>query len=67
MCDVAYALLVEQFEGDGRAAVSTGGSEHPPQFFRELVDQLLTEDAAPASRRPVSAEEQELREALGVA
>jgi hypothetical protein len=66
VCDVAYAVLVEQFEGDGRAALAAG-NERTPQELREKVDELLNADPAESSGRAVTAEERELRAALGVA
>ncbi|GAB3884596.1 hypothetical protein [Terrabacter terrigena] len=64
MCDVAYALLVEEFQGDGRAVVSAG-EERPPASFRALLDEVLIAEG-PAGR-DVPPEERELRDALGVA
>lgn len=65
MCDLAYALLVEQYDGDGRAVVAAG-DERSPSEFRLMVEAALDDDG-PTDRRFVSAEERELREALGVA
>ena len=65
MCDVASAVLVEQFGGDGRA-FAAAGDERPPHTFRSMVDELLKADPTETAGRYVSPEERELREALGV-
>lgn len=64
MCDLAYALLYEQIEGDARAAFATGGADHPPQHFRDVLDEWLTGDEQ--RQDDLSPEQRELREALGV-
>lgn len=64
MCDVAYALLVEEFLSDGRAVVAAG-DDRPPTAFRAMLDEVL-ESEGPVEGRFVSTEERELRDALGV-
>lgn len=64
MCDLAYALLVEQIEGDARAAVARGTDIEPVQFFRDALDEWLTGDDV--QQRDLSPEQRELREVLGV-
>lgn len=63
MCDVAYAMLVDEYQNDGRAVIA-GGDERPPRTFRAMVDEVLTTDGP--TGRYVPPEERELRDALGV-
>lgn len=67
MCDLAHAALYEQFDQDGRAVIAAGGSENPPQFYRDALWGQLSADLAGSRREGVSAEQHELEEALGVA
>lgn len=64
VCDVAYAMLVDEYQNDGRAVIAAG-DERAPHEFRTMVDKVLTEDAD-ATGRVVPQAERELRNALGV-
>ena len=63
MADLAYAVLLEQYEGDARAAAVMGdASVHES---RERLDEQLT---APVKRgKTITADEMALRRGLGVA
>jgi hypothetical protein len=58
-------MLMEQYENDGRALIAAG-DERSPYEFREMVDAVLLEEVSPEVGRPVSKEERELRDSLGV-
>lgn len=66
VCDIAHAALLEQFEQDGRALLAAGGTEHPPQWFRDELEGILEGDEEP-DVSDVDDDLQELRRALGVA
>lgn len=64
---MAHAALLEQFEQDGRAVIAAGGTEHPPQWFRDELEDALTGDSGESDAPVVDDDVQELRRALGVA
>lgn len=68
MCDLAHAVLFEQFEQDGRAVIASGGSDHPPQWYRDALHEVLTAEQDPTdpTGAPVAPDVLELRKALGV-
>lgn len=66
MLDAAYALLLEQVEGDGRAerhARLLAGQDIRIQDDRDNLDTLLAEEPGTSKIDP---EERELRDALGL-
>lgn len=64
MCDVAHAMLVEQLDGDSRAALAAG-NDLMPDAARERLEERLDAPIQPPDG--VDAEQWELRQALGVA
>jgi hypothetical protein len=66
VCDVAHALLLEQFEADARAVWAFSDGEVTPGKAREQLDEILDEGlrGRPAG---ISDEDWQLRVALGVA
>lgn len=64
MCDLAYAVLMEQREGDARASVAAG-AEISVADERQALDDALAQE--PRHLKVAGREERELRSALGVA
>lgn len=65
ICDLAYAVLLEQFEGDARAMTAGGLRDEPVEVVREMLDERLL--AEPERAKHVSADVLRLNRALGVA
>ena len=67
MCDVAHALLLEQFDADARAVWAATEGEVSPSKARVQLEEFLDEDPTPTRAAGVSDEDWQLRVALGVA